>query len=106
MGRWVIMNTKKKMTLEEAIKWFEYDCTIIQATRYSDRGTVDKIYILGAVGNYVKNSYNVEYVTDTGNGYGGRGTLQLEGIANYINNRFTTGDNLNLKQKRTIWVFK
>ena len=114
LNNWVIMNTKQKMNIHQAIKWFDIDdMVIIRARRCSNRGANEDIYILGAGGNYgVKRRQVVKYKTDTGNGYGGTGELVIADIVRsgklYNNKIMSTCDiiSLNEKIKLPIWVFK
>ena len=46
-NKWVIMNTKKKMTITEAIIWFgSRNSTLIECQRHSERGLVESIYVI------------------------------------------------------------
>ena len=105
----VIMNTKHKTTMEDAVKWFEHPCTILDCIRKSDRGKVEKIYILGAISNYADNGEILRYVVDTGRGYGGRGSIVVHNSITIKNLQIVdTADALRIdeKQKLPIYVFK
>jgi hypothetical protein len=118
MGRWVIMNTKRKMNIIEAIKWFNAgEMTIIHGLRTSSRGAVEDVYILGASTGYgyVGNIYG--YVTDTGRGYGGTGQITVLNIltcdssgnvydssGNIID--IENSNNTDKIKKLPVWVFK
>ena len=114
LDRWTIMNTKSKMNIHQAIEWFNIDeMIIIRARRYSYRGANEEIYILGAYGTYgINPEDSIEYVSDTGNGYGGTGKLFIEDIMSsgrkYGNKIMSTHNimELNEKVKLPIWVFK
>ena len=114
LNRWVMRNTKQKMNIHQAIEWFNSDkMTIIKARRYSYRGANEIIYIFGAYGSYGKNKGDsVEYITDTGNGYGGKGKLFIEDVlysgTAYQNKIMSTQNimELNEIEKLPIWVFK
>lgn len=96
---WVVHNTKKKMNLEEIVKWFGDKCTILECSRLSDRGKSDKVYVVGASSNYGNILGVYMYVTDTGKGYGGHGRMKI----------FSIYDGKNIKKdsdRRTVWVFK
>lgn len=106
MDRWVIMNTKKTATLEEAVIWFGSDCTIIQGLRKSERGALKPVYILGGTAHYGNVGDKVGYVTDTGRGYGGKGTIHIENEMNVTGNILIGNPIYSKIQKREIWVFK
>lgn len=106
MDRWVIMNTKKRMTFEEAVIWFARDCTVVYGIRISERGAHEPVYILGASGHYGNIGSQVNYVTDTGNRYGGKGTISIVDEIQVKNGSYKSNGYLNLKEKRRIWVFK
>ena len=108
---WVIANTKQRMRITEAIKWFNCaNTTIIHAKRMSNRGKFEDIYILGAYGTYGHKGETFDYVTDTGLGYGGRGALLIKNVmTSDISGRImSTEDIMSINEKRTfpIWVFK
>ena len=108
---WVIMNTKKKMNLAEAAKWYESEkFTVIHAKRMSNRGVFEDIYILGGYGTYGHRGQTFDYVTDTGLGYGGKGTLSVKNVItlNYNGMILSTEDIMAINEKKAlpIWVFK
>lgn len=114
MQRVVIMNAKRKMNTAQASEWFACDeLTIIRAIRESERCKKEEIYILGACGNYGINKGDVvDYITDTGNGYGGKGKLYIFDVMTsgkkYNNQVVFTQNIMNVdeKIKLPIWVFK
>lgn len=106
-NKWVIMNTKKKMTITEAIVWFgSRNSTLIECQRHSERGLVESIYVIGASSNYGKIGETVDYITDTGKGYGGKGRIKITGIANVHNGAIKNDGYFNMYMKKPIWVFK
>lgn len=106
MDRWVIMNTKKKMTFEEAVIWFSRNCTVIKGIRISERGAYESVYILGASAHYGNIGSQVNYVSDTGNGYGGKGKINIVDEIQVKNGTYRSNEDIDLREKRTIWVFK
>lgn len=112
--RFVIMKQGTKMNIHQAIKWFDSDeMIIIKALRMSERGALETIYILGAAGSYGVNMGDaVDYITDTGYGYGGKGKLRILDInlsGKRYNNKIMTTSNvieLNEKIKLSVWVLK
>jgi len=114
LNRVVMMNTKKKTDINKAIEWFDSKkVTVIHAARYSNRGVREEIYLLGAGGNYgVNRGDSIEYITDTGNGHGGRGILKIYDIITSgtdYNNKIMSTQNImkiNEKVKLPIWVIK
>lgn len=97
---WVIMNTKKKMSLPEVFEWFgSKDCEALLCYRQSDRGARDVILVLGSGHGYGAVGESKDYITDTGLGYGGKGAIHIKSV-------FRPGDRIVDTKKYTIWVFK
>ena len=111
MNKWVIMNTQEKLKLSDVIAWWESpEGVIIHCIRESNRGKVEDIYILGALGTYIQNGRNVyNYITDTGNGYGGTGKLYILNYMTFHNGMIMSVKNpnkINEIKKFPLWVFK
>lgn len=100
---WVIMNTKKKMTITEAFNWYNSrDCEILECLRASERGARDTIYVIGSGYGYGNVGQRASYITDTGLGYGGKGTVTI----NKIYHANDMDKLVNSKIKHGVWVFK
>lgn len=111
MREWVIMNTKQKMKLADAIKWYNSaDMTIVHATRMSERGACEDIYILGSGTGYGHKREHYKYVTDTGAGYGGKGTVLIRNVmtSDLSGRVMSTEDIMAINEKKSlpVWVFK
>ena len=110
----VILNTKYKMNGYGAVNWFDSDeFTLIQATRMSNRNVVEPIYIIGAgIGYKLHSGDRIDYITDTGKGYGGKGTLIINNIyksgKKYSNNIMPIDckNGFNEIIKLPLWVMK
>jgi Na+-translocating ferredoxin:NAD+ oxidoreductase RnfG subunit len=100
------MNTKKKKTLEEIVKnWGSDKLTVYYCERHSDKGVAETVFIAGAYGNYGEVGSVIDYITDTGNGYGGTGKMLVIKQFNIdVNNPQTYATRLN--SKISYWVFK
>ena len=110
-GRWVIMDAKEKVNIYQAMEWWGSDTgVIIHCRRESNRGKVEEVYILGAYGEYVHNGkIDYDYITDTGNGYGGTGKLYTLNYMTFKNNMIISvkhPDKINEVRKLPLWVFK
>ena len=111
-NQFVIMNTKKKMNLIEAIRWYgsEHSITIIEAIRFSNRGAKDTIYILGSGDGLYTIKGNIDnYIQDSVKGYTGRGQLEILNVLTVLNEKITSISDpttLNEKKKYTVWVMK
>lgn len=112
LNNWVIMNTKQKMTLQEAAKWYESnELTIIHGARCSNRGAYESIYIIGAGNNcYGHKGEMYNYTTDTGNGYGGTGVIKVYNVTTHdLSGKIMSVEDImqvNEKRKLPVWVFK
>ena len=113
INKFVMMNTGKKMNIHQAIEWFDIrHMSIIKARRYSYHGADELIYILGGYGTYCNRGDYVDYITDTGRGYGGRGKLFIEDVLSSgtdFKNKIASTQNileLNEVEKLHIWVLK
>lgn len=113
-SRFVMMNTKYKMNVYGTINWFDSEeLTVFKATRMSNRGVIELIYVIGAgVGYGVNIGDRIPYITDTGKGYGGKGELVINDIIvsgkKYGNNliRPEGRSNINEVVKLPVWVLK
>ena len=104
-----IRNIKKRMSIDELLKWFERDATVIDAYRHSERGKVERIYIIGASGGYgLRLNATENYISDTGLGHGGKGLLQVKNIVesdvNCNISAVASPHNLNEKIKLPVWI--
>jgi hypothetical protein len=103
---WIIMNTKKKKTLDEIVRnWTSDRLTVYYCERHSSQGVIEPVFIAGASGNYGEVGSTVNYVTDTGRGYGGTGRMViLNEFRIETSNPQTYATRLN--SKLPFWVFK
>lgn len=106
----VMRNTKKKLTLEKAIEWYNYNnITIVKATRQSNRGANEQIYLIEAgtgCKEYVTGNI-LNYIQDNGNGHTGRGNLRITSVVEIKDETVTNILNqaeLDKKQKLPVWV--
>lgn len=99
---WVLSQAKdigKKTPLQIA-KWFEYHCTIFECERISNGGEHEEVYVVCAGPCNIKDN-NVTYITDTGQGYGGTGSMIIKDYYASSSEIVKTKN-----QKRAVWVFK
>lgn len=106
---YVIRSTKKKMNIPQVIDWYEHDFTLIHAIRSSERGAVEEIYIAGAGHGYsVLPGEKSKYISDTGFGHGGKGTIQIINLAEFTKGkqlkRVLSFETLNNKKKLPLWI--
>lgn len=79
---------------------------IVCATRASERGVVEPIYIYGSASPYPVGMID-NYTIDTGRGHGGKGRIQITGVI-YMQDGVVTESYgvFDIKEKRPWYVFK
>lgn len=106
----VIRNVKKKLNIQETISWYKGSMTIIKCVRFSNRGAIEDIYIIGSGIGYKGLTVNnvVDYISDNGMKHTGKGVVRIQNVIT-VNEDGTIRDILNpityrYNTKLPVWV--
>lgn len=98
-----------KPSIERIIKENNHEGTIMVVRRLDEAYNAKEvpIFVLGAGGNYGVIGEKVSFLQDTGNGYGKCGDCIIENIITISKDSIDDpGNEIGLREKRPLWVFK
>jgi len=126
IGKWYIMNASswlgRKPSIEHIIeedkpgtnsddKELSTLFVVNLPVKYYPKKITRPVFIIGSGTGYIKEGtsfpFEAEFVVDTGNGLGKKGTLEVENIITYSQDGIKdTGNGIGVAEKRSTWVFK